>query len=160
MPKQEDPLVSITPFLWFDNNLEQALELYASVFPDTVVHDEQRGGPDGPIFTATFTLAGQKLMGLNGGPAFTFTEAVSLFVSCGGQAEVDYYWNALTAGGGEEGRCGWLKDRFGLSWQIVPTALGQLLGDPDQARAGRAMQAMLQMHKLDIQALTDAADNG
>ena len=155
--------MNITPFLWFDDNLDDALRFYAEVFPDTVVHEVARyssggPGPEGTVMTATFEIAGQRLMGLNGGPYFSFTEAFSLFVRVDTQEEIDRLWSALTAGGGQESRCGWLKDRFGLSWQIVPTVLGQLLGSPDRAAGARAQQAMMQMQKLDIAALQAAHD--
>ena len=155
--------MNITPFLWFDNNLDEALALYSSIFPDTVVLEVNRygaggAGPEGSVMTATFEVAGQRLMGLNGGPMYTFTEAFSLFVSVDTQAEVDRLWTALTADGGQESQCGWLKDKFGLSWQIVPTALGRLLGSSDREGAGRALQAMFGMRKLDIAALQAAHD--
>ncbi|MCW2620874.1 MAG: hypothetical protein JWL64_476 [Frankiales bacterium] len=146
---------SITPFLWFNDDAAAAIELYCSLFPDAEVSD-QHHLPDGSLMMATFTLAGQTFMALNGGPDYAFTEAFSLFVSVETQAEVDALWDALTADGGEPGRCGWLKDRFGLSWQIVPTALGRLMSDPDPAKAGRAREALLQMTKLDIAALEAA----
>ena len=148
---------SITPFLWFDNNLEEALAFYTSIFKNSEILHVNRSGPDGPIFTATFRLNDQILMGLNGGPMFKFTEAISMFVSCDSQVEVDYFWNSLVAGG-EPQQCGWLKDKFGLSWQIIPTALGELMGDPDPVKSQRVMQAMLKMVKLDIQGLRDARD--
>jgi predicted 3-demethylubiquinone-9 3-methyltransferase (glyoxalase superfamily) len=146
----------ITPFLWFDNQAEEAMNFYVSVFKNSKVLDVNRAGD--AVMSVTFELDGQQFMGLNAGPRFKFTEAVSFFVRCQTQAEVDYYWNALTADGGEESMCAWLKDKYGLWWQIVPDALGELLGDPDPARAQRAMNAMLQMRKLDIQELKDAAD--
>jgi predicted 3-demethylubiquinone-9 3-methyltransferase (glyoxalase superfamily) len=144
----------VTPFLWFDGNAEEAMDLYTSIFKDAKVLNVSRG-PDGKLFTGTFELAGRQYMVLNGGPHFRLNEAFSLFVSVETQEEVDYYWEKLTEGG-EESQCGWLKDRFGLSWQIVPAALGELLGSPDRAAADRAMQAMLTMRKLDIQQLRDA----
>ena len=147
---------SITPCLWFDGNGLEAAEFYASLFPDSQV-DEVSPGPDGSPLLVNFTLMGRPFQALNGGPQFEFTEAVSLSVPCQSQAEVDRYWAALTDGG-EESMCGWLKDRFGLSWQIVPTELGAILGDPNPERAGRATEAMLQMRKLDIAALQAAAD--
>ena len=146
---------TITPFLWFDNNLEEALAFYTSIFKDSEILNQSRSGPDGPLFMATFRLNGQTLMGLNGGPMYKFTEALSMFVSVETQDEVDYLWDSLSAGG-ELQQCGWLKDKFGLSWQIVPTALGELMGDPDPARSQRVMQALLKMVKLDIQGLRDA----
>lgn len=145
----------ITPFLWFDDNLEEAVNFYVSIFRNSKVQSMTRQG--GKVFAATFQLEGQDFMALNGGPQFKFTEAISLFVDCKTQAEVDTLWAKLTAGGGEESRCGWLKDKFGLSWQIVPSVLGQLLSDPDPAKANRAMQAMLKMNKLDIAKLEAAA---
>ena len=143
-------MTAITPFLWFDDKLEEAMGLYTSVFPDGKITNVQRMGPDGPVFTASFELAGQKFHGLNGGPAFAFTEAVSFFVACKDQAEVDHYWNALTADGGSESMCGWLKDKFGLSWQIVPDALMRALYSSDRAGAERAQQALLKMKKIDV----------
>ncbi|HQV29147.1 MAG TPA: VOC family protein [Thermoflexales bacterium] len=150
---------TITPFLWFDNNLEEALAFYTSIFKDSEILNVNRAGPDGPLFMATFRLNGQTLMGLNGGPMYKFTEALSMFVSVETQDEVDHLWDSLSAGG-ELQQCGWLKDKFGLSWQIVPTALGELMGDPDPARSQRVMQAILKMVKIDIQALRDAHAGG
>jgi predicted 3-demethylubiquinone-9 3-methyltransferase (glyoxalase superfamily) len=154
----------ITTFLWFDDNAEEAINLYVSVFKNSKILNMSRypsGGPGQPgkVMTATFELEGQQFMALNGGPQFTFTEAISLFVSCETQAEVDDLWSKLTADGGKEILCGLLKYKFGLSWQIIPTALGRLLGDRDPARAQRAMQAMLKMQKIDIAGL-EAAANG
>jgi predicted 3-demethylubiquinone-9 3-methyltransferase (glyoxalase superfamily) len=148
---------TITPFLWFDNNLEEAMAFYTAIFKDSEILNVSRGGPDGPVFSATFRLNGQTFMALNGGPLFKFTEAISMFVSVETQAEVDSLWDALLVGG-EPSQCGWLKDKFGLSWQIVPTALGELMGDPDPVKSQRVMQAMLKMVKLDIQGLRDAHD--
>ena len=145
----------ITPFLWFDNNAEEAIQFYVGIFKDSKILNVNRMGDGGAVLTATFQLEGQEFMALNGGPMFKFTEAISLFVSCETQAEVDTLWQKLTAGG-EESRCGWLKDKFGLSWQIIPKALGELMGDPDPAKAQRVMQAMLQMNKIDIQTLKAA----
>jgi predicted 3-demethylubiquinone-9 3-methyltransferase (glyoxalase superfamily) len=147
----------IKPCLWFDTQTEEAIAFYTSLFGDSAVGDVMRAGDDGPVISATFRLAGQEFMALNGGPAFNFTEAISLMVRCEDQAEVDRLWDALTADGGEESRCGWLKDRFGLSWQIIPDRLMELLSDPDPARAQRATQAMLQMQKIDVAALEAAA---
>jgi predicted 3-demethylubiquinone-9 3-methyltransferase (glyoxalase superfamily) len=141
----------ITPFLWFDGNAEEAMNFYVSVFPNAKVLSVS------PM-TVSFELEGQRFYGLNGGPTYRFTEAVSFFVDCETQQEVDTFWSKLTAGGGQPGQCGWLKDRFGLSWQIVPKALGRLLGDPDRAKAGRVMQAMLTMGKIDLAALQRAYD--
>lgn len=148
----------ITPFLWFDNNAEEAMNLYTSIFKNSKVLSTSPG-PNGTIMSATFELNGQQFMVLNAGPVFTFNEAVSFFIDCDTQEEVDYYWNALTANGGEQGNCGWLKDKFGLSWQVVPKLLVQLLSDPNPAKAQAAMQAMLQMNKIDSAAL-QAAYNG
>ena len=146
----------ITPFLWFDGNAEEAMKFYVSVFKNSKILSTMPG-PDGKVLTGTFQLEGQKFMALNGGPQFKFTEAISLFVDCETQAEVDELWNKLTEGGGES-QCGWLKDKFGLSWQIIPSALGRLLGDKDRAKANRVMQAMLQMKKIDIKGLQQAYD--
>jgi predicted 3-demethylubiquinone-9 3-methyltransferase (glyoxalase superfamily) len=152
----------ITPFLWFDTQAEEAARFYASVFPNSNVgqvshYGEAGPGTPGSVMTVSFELDGQEFTALNGGPEFRFTEAISFQVSCETQEEVDRYWSALSAGG-EEGPCGWLKDRFGLSWQIVPTALPRLLGDPDREKAQRAMAAMLKMRKLDITELERAAE--
>jgi predicted 3-demethylubiquinone-9 3-methyltransferase (glyoxalase superfamily) len=152
----------ITPFLWFDNNVGEAIDFYTSIFKDSkVMHVTRYGdagpGPKGSVMTATFELEGQKFMALNGGPHFKFTEAISFFVNCETQAEVDEYWEKLSAGG-KTSQCGWLKDKFGLSWQIVPEILGQLLSDPDPKKSQSVMQAMLKMTKLDIAALKQAAD--
>ena len=140
-------MTSITPFLWFDDNAEEAITFYSNLFPDARVYDENRA-PDGSLFYATFDLAGQRFMAMNAGPHFHFSEAISMFVSVADQAEVDRYWHALTADGGEESQCGWLKDRFGLSWQIIPEALMRLQADPDREAAGRVTQAMLGMRKI------------
>jgi predicted 3-demethylubiquinone-9 3-methyltransferase (glyoxalase superfamily) len=139
----------ITPFLWFDGQAEAAAKFYTAIFKDAKI---TRTSP----MSATFQLAGQEFIALNGGPQYKFTEAVSFLVSCETQPEIDYYWEKLSAGGKEQ-PCGWLKDRFGLSWQIVPPILGELLGDPDAAKSQRVLQAMLQMVKLDIEKLKDAA---
>jgi predicted 3-demethylubiquinone-9 3-methyltransferase (glyoxalase superfamily) len=150
----------ITPFLWFDANAEEAMNHYVSIFKNSKVIDVTRygdagPGPKGTVMSATFQLEGQRFMALNGGPHFKFTEAISLFVSCETQEEVDDLWSRLSAGGAES-RCGWLKDKFGLSWQIIPTALGRMLGDKDRDKANRAMQAMLKMSKIDIAGLEKA----
>jgi predicted 3-demethylubiquinone-9 3-methyltransferase (glyoxalase superfamily) len=156
-------MTSITPCLWFDGQAEEAANLYVSIFPDSRVDKVTRtpsdypAGKAGQVITVEFRLAGRPFLGLNGGPEFKFSEAVSFSISCEDQAEVDRYWEALTAGGGEPGPCGWCKDRFGLSWQVVPKALPRLLADPDRARAGRAMQAMMKMKKLDVAELEKAA---
>jgi predicted 3-demethylubiquinone-9 3-methyltransferase (glyoxalase superfamily) len=150
----------ITPFLWFDGKAEEAMNFYVSIFKDSKIVSVARcgdkgPGPKGTVMTATFQLHGQNFIALNGGPMFTFSPAVSFLVNCETQAEVDELWDKLSAGG-EKQRCGWLKDKFGLSWQIVPTVLGQMMQDKDAAKAGRVMQAMLQMDKLDIGRLQQA----
>ncbi len=147
----------ITPFLWFDNQAEEAMNFYTSIFKDSKVLSVTPG-PDGTAMSVTFELQGQEFMALNAGPQFKFNEAVSFFVSCQTQAEVDELWEKLTADGGEEGRCGWLKDKYGLSWQIIPTALGELMSDPDPKKAGRVVQAMLKMNKIDVPTLQKAYD--
>ncbi len=146
----------ITPFLWFDGQAEEAAAFYVSLFPDSAVTNVTPG-PGGAALVVEFRLAGSYYLALNGGPQFEFTEAVSLSIDCQTQAEVDDLWEKLSAGG-SEGRCGWLKDRYGLSWQVVPSALGELMGGADPAKAGRVTAAMMGMTKLDIQALRDAAD--
>jgi predicted 3-demethylubiquinone-9 3-methyltransferase (glyoxalase superfamily) len=153
----------ITTFLWFDNNAEEAANFYVSIFKNSKIvsisrYSEGAPGPAGTAMTVNFELDGQEFIALNGGPQFKFTEAISLFVNCATQEEVDYFWSELTADGGQESRCGWLKDKFGLSWQIVPTALGELLGNKDRKKAQRAMQAMLKMKKIDIGELKRAAE--
>ncbi|MBI4670434.1 MAG: VOC family protein [Chloroflexi bacterium] len=145
----------ITPFLWFDNQAEEAANFYVSLFKNSQVESVSRG-PDGNAFIVTFQLDEQPFMALNGGPQFKFNEAISMFANCETQQEVDELWEKLTADGGEESRCGWLKDKYGLSWQIIPTALGKLMGAPDPIKANRVRQAMLQMRKIEIQALEDA----
>lgn len=150
----------ITPFLWFDNNAEEAMHFYTSIFKNSKIVSVSRYGEAGPgqpgtVMTATFELNGQAFMALNGGPEFKFTEAISFFVNCETQEEVDELWEKLSEGG-EQGQCGWLKDKFGVSWQIVPTALGALLGDKDPEKSKRVMEAMLQMHKIDIEKLKQA----
>jgi len=152
-------MTTITPFLWFDDDLEEALAFYATVFGDMAVTDLARTGPldSDPLFSARFRIHGQDLLAINGGPQFPFTEAISMFVSVDDQDEVDRLWTRLTDGG-EESRCGWLKDRFGLSWQIVPTRLMELLADPDPGRASRARDAMLRMSRIEIAVLEAAAD--
>ena|SRR5690348_6630927 len=152
----------IVPFLWFNDQAEEAMNFYVSIFKNsriTAIHryGEAGPGPKGTVMSAAFELNGQEFMALNGGPQFTFSPAISLFVNCETQAEVDELWEKLSAGG-EKSRCGWLRDKFGLSWQIIPTALGKMLGDPDRAKANRAMQAMLQMDKIDIRRLQEAYD--
>jgi predicted 3-demethylubiquinone-9 3-methyltransferase (glyoxalase superfamily) len=152
----------ITPFLWFDDQALDAARYYVSVFPNSRIlgdnaYLEDAPGPTGSVMTVAFELDGAEFTALNGGPIYSFTPAVSFVISCEGQDEVDYFWDRL-ADGGEEGQCGWLVDRFGVSWQVVPTALGGLIGGPDAAAAGRAMQAMLQMHRLDLDVLQAAYD--
>ena len=154
----------ITPFLWFDDNAEEAINFYTSIFKNSKIIEMSRFPPNGPgpagkLMSATFELEGQQFMALNGGPTFKFTEAISLFVDCKTQAEVDELWEKLSAGG-EKSQCGWLKDKFGVSWQIIPRTLGELLGDPDPAKAQRVMQAMLKMSKIDIKGLQQAAERG
>lgn len=153
----------ITPFLWFDNNAEEAMNFYASIFKNSKVGKVSRygdagPGPKGTVMTAEFSLEGIEFVALNGGPRFKFTEAISFVVNCETQEEVDYYWDKLSEGG-EKSRCGWLKDKFGLWWQVVPTILEELMSDPDQEKADRVMQAMLQMDKIDIEPLKRAADS-
>lgn len=145
----------ITPFLWFDNNAEEAMKFYTSVFPNSCITNTSYG-PNGELFTGTFQVEGMNFHVLNAGPIFKFTEAISFFVSCETQEEVDYFWSKLIADGGEESRCGWLKDKFGLSWQIIPSALGKALTNPDRGKAQRAMQAMMDMKKIIIANLENA----
>lgn len=151
----------ITPFLWFNDNAEEAVNLYTSLFRDSKIlsvtdYPEGGPGPAGTVMTVEFTLFGQEFVALNGGPHFEFTEAISFVVNCKDQEEVDRYWNKLIADGGQESMCGWLKDKFGLSWQIVPTILNEMLTDKDRKKAQAAMQAMLKMRKIDIAALERA----
>ena len=151
----------IVTFLWFDHQAEEAAKFYVSIFKDSKILSVSRygdagPGPKGSAMSVTFQLAGQEFMALNGGPLFQFSEAISLFLKCETQAEIDELWAKLLEGGGKEQRCGWLKDRFGLSWQIVPTALGELLADKDPEKSKRVMQALLRMVKLDIPALKKA----
>jgi predicted 3-demethylubiquinone-9 3-methyltransferase (glyoxalase superfamily) len=150
----------ITPFLWFDNNAEEAMNFYLSIFKNSEVisvarHGDAGPGPKGTVMTAKFQLNGQEFVALNGGPHFKFTEAISFVVNCETQQEVDEFWEKLSEGG-EESRCGWLKDKYGLSWQIVPTVLGELLQDKDPVKAKSVMGAMLQMNKIDIKKLKQA----
>lgn len=154
---------SISPFLWFDSQAEEAAEFYVSLFPDSRITSVARypqGSPDpalvGTAMSVSFVLDGIEFQALNGGPQFAFTEAISLYVNAETQEKIDFYWDSLTSDGGESGRCGWLKDRWGLSWQIVPPVLGELLGDTDVGRAGRVMQAMLAMEKIVIADLENA----
>lgn len=152
----------ITPFLWFDDQAEEAMNFYVSIFKNSKVgrvtrYGEAGPGPKGSVMSATFQLEGQEFMALNGGPHFSFTPAISFFVNCETQEEVDELWKKLSAGGKTE-RCGWLKDKYGLSWQIIPSALGRLMGDKNAAKAQRVMKAMLQMDKIDIARLQQAYD--
>jgi len=153
----------ITPNLWFDTEGKDAAEFYVSVFPNSKItnvtyYGEAGPRPAGTVLTVDFVLDGQRFTALNGGPHFKFDEAVSFLITCADQDEVDYYWAKLTEGGGEESQCGWLKDRFGLSWQVVPAEMERLLTDSDAARAQRAMKAMLSMQKIDLAAIKAAAD--
>ena len=153
----------ITPFLWFNDNAEEAASLYVSLFANSKILNVARygdagPGPSGSVMTVKFQLAGLEFVALNGGPHFTFTEAVSLVVNCETQAEIDEFWEKLSADGGEKSRCGWLKDRFGLSWQIVPAALEEMVTDEHPVRSQRVMAAMLQMEKMDLAALQKAYD--
>ena len=154
----------ITPFLWFDDKAEEAVNFYVSIFKNSKVGSitryeeeaaEVSGRPKGTVMTVTFQLEGQEFMALNGGPHFKFTEAISLLVNCKTQEEVDELWEKLSEGG-EKGQCGWLKDKYGLSWQIVPTVLGEMLNDKDTEKSKRVMHALLQMHKIDIKRLQQA----
>jgi predicted 3-demethylubiquinone-9 3-methyltransferase (glyoxalase superfamily) len=153
----------ITPFLWFDAQAEEAMNFYISIFKNSKILSVNRYGkgapmPEGTVLTASFELDGQRFVALNGGPMYKFSPATSFVVDCDTQAEVDYFWEKLGAGG-KYNRCAWLDDKFGVTWQIVPKQLGQLLSDPDPAKAGRVMQAMMQMSKIDIAGLQHAADN-
>ena len=153
----------ITPFLWFDTKAEEAAQFYVSVFKNSRIltvtrYGDAGPGPKGSVMVVSFQLEGQQFTALNGGPRFQFSEAFSFVVSCENQEEIDYYWNKLTSDGGQESQCGWLKDKFGFSWQIVPTALGKLMSDKDPKKANRVMQALLQMKKLDIATLEEAAE--
>ena len=150
----------ITPFLWFNDNAEEAMNFYVSIFKNSKVgtvtrYGDAGPGPKGEAMSVTFELEGQQFMALNGGPLFSFTPAISLYVSCETQQEVDELWEKLSAGGSKD-RCGWLKDKFGLSWQIIPAALGRLLSDKDSGKSQRVMQAMLRMNKIEIAALQEA----
>jgi predicted 3-demethylubiquinone-9 3-methyltransferase (glyoxalase superfamily) len=151
----------IHPFLWFDNQAEEAMNFYVSIFRNSrigkvVRYGDAGPGPKGSVMTATFELEGQQFTALNGGPHFKFNEAISFVVDCKSQEEVDELWEKLTAGGGQPGQCGWLKDKFGLSWQIVPSTLVELLSDPDPQKSKRVMEAMLKMTKIDIATLKQA----
>jgi predicted 3-demethylubiquinone-9 3-methyltransferase (glyoxalase superfamily) len=153
----------ISPCIWFDSNAEEAMNFYLTIFKNSKVIRFTRNplgspGPEGELLVAYIQLEGQEIMLLNGGPGHPLTDAISLTINCSSQEEVDHYWNKLLEGGGQEIACGWLKDRFGLSWQVTPTMLPELLSNPDKAKAGRVMQAMMKMIKLDIAALKAAAD--
>jgi predicted 3-demethylubiquinone-9 3-methyltransferase (glyoxalase superfamily) len=153
----------ITTFLWFDNQAEEAMNFYTSIFKNSKIENTRRygdagPGPKGSVMTGTFILDGQEFYALNGGPHFKFTEAISLFIKCETQKEVDMFWEKLSEGG-QKSRCGWLKDKFGLSWQVIPNILGELLEDKDSKKANRVMAAMMQMDKIDIQKLKDAAED-
>lgn len=147
----------ITPFLWFDTQAEEAMNFYVSLFKNSKVNNISRG-PEGKAFMVSFELDGQEFMGLNAGPHHKFNEAISLYVDCKDQAEVDELWNKLIADGGEESMCGWLKDKYGLSWQIIPRQLGELMGSPDPEKSQRVMQAMLKMQKIVVTDLQKAYD--
>jgi predicted 3-demethylubiquinone-9 3-methyltransferase (glyoxalase superfamily) len=159
----------ITPFLWFNNQAEEAMNFYTSIFKNSKIITTKYWGGDNPfpedaamagkVMTGTFELDGQQFHAIDAGPQFKFTEAISMFVNCENQAEVDHFWEKLSADGGEESMCGWLKDKFGLSWQIIPSSLGEMLGDPDPEKSRRVMQAMLQMRKIDIETLKQAGEN-
>ncbi len=162
IPTPEVVMTGIVPNLWFDTEGLEAAEFYASIFPNSAITNVSRYGDEGmgepgSVLAVDFVLDGQRFTGINGGPQFRFNEAVSFAIPCADEAEVDHYWDSLVEGG-EEGRCGWLKDRYGVSWQVIPAVLGELLSDPDPERASRAMQAMLAMNKLDGSALRAAAD--
>jgi predicted 3-demethylubiquinone-9 3-methyltransferase (glyoxalase superfamily) len=165
MKERRENMQKFTPFLWFDDQAEEAVKFYTSIFKDSKVgrvlrYDENTakaaGGPVGSVLTIEFEIEGQKFVALNGGPQFKFNESVSFVVNCETQDEVDYFWEKLTADGGQESACGWLKDKFGLSWQITPTVLIDMLHEKDADKAGRVMKAMLQMQKIDIAKLKDA----
>ena len=152
----------ITPFLWFNDNAEEAMSFYVSIFKNSKIitvtrYGESGPGPKGSVMTCAFELDGQRFTALNGGPVFKFTEAISLVVNCETQDEIDYFWEKLTAGGGQEVQCGWLKDKFGLSWQVVPTILPELVKQSDPQKSERVMKALMQMKKLDINGLRQAA---
>jgi predicted 3-demethylubiquinone-9 3-methyltransferase (glyoxalase superfamily) len=155
-------MTKITPCLWFDGQAEEAAKFYTAIFPNSSIDKVSRSPADNPstpagaVLTVDFTLDGAKFIGLNGGPDFHFTEAISFSIDCQDQAEVDRYWDALIEGGGEESQCGWLKDRFGLSWQVVPRELNEMFESPDREAAKRAMEAMLKMQKLDVATLREA----
>lgn len=151
----------ITPFLWFDSQAEEAMNFYTSIFKDSKIGSVSRYSPEGKgqsdtVMTASFTINGMEFIALNGGPQFRFNESISFVINCSNQEEVDYYWERLTSEGGQESMCGWLKDKFGVSWQVVPIQLSKLMSDPDKAKAGRVMQALLKMRKISISELEQA----
>ncbi|HEV8479679.1 MAG TPA: VOC family protein [Candidatus Eisenbacteria bacterium] len=153
----------ITPFLWFDQDAEAAMDFYTSIFKHSKIvrvsrYGDAGPGPKGQVMVGEFEINGQRFMALNGGPQFKFTEAISFVIHCEDQEEIDYYWSNLTSQGGQESQCGWLKDKFGLSWQVVPTVLSELMSDKDPKKANAVMQALLQMKKLDIAGLRSAAE--
>lgn len=163
----KNSMQKITPFLWFDDQVEEAVNFYTSIFKESKIGRifryteeaaEKTGRPVGSVLTIEFEIQGQKFVALNGGPMFKFNESVSFVVNCETQEEVDYFWGKLTSDGGEESACGWLRDKFGLSWQIVPTVLIDMLHDDDHEKSGRVMQTMLQMKKIDIKRLKDACE--
>ncbi len=151
----------INPFLWFDKNLKEITSFYKSVFPDAIItsNGELSDTPSGNVEMATMEILGQKLSMMTAGPMFKFNEAISFVISCDNQEEIDYYWNALTANGGQESQCGWLKDKYGLSWQIVPSMMNQLMGSGDKEKTARVTQAFLKMKKFDIAELEKAANS-
>lgn len=164
MIRELEDMQKITPFLWFDDQAEEAMNFYTSIFKNSKIgsvhrYGEAGPGPKGTVMSATFELEGQKFMALNGGPLFKFTPAISFFVNCETQPEVDDLWEKLSAGG-EKSRCGWLKDKFGVSWQIIPSVLGELLADKDPEKSKRVMEAMLRMDKIDIEELKCAHAGG
>jgi len=148
---------TVTPFLWYDTQAEEAMNFYASIFPNSKIVSVNRA--QGRVMAVTFELEGQRFMALNGGPTHKFNESVSIFVGCETQQEIDDLWAKLTADGGDPGRCGWLKDKYGLSWQIIPNSLGRMIGDSDAAKSARVVDAMLKMGKLDIARLERAFEN-
>ena len=157
------PAEKITPFLWFDDKAEEAMNFYTSLFPNSEIlgvtrYSELGPGPEGAVMTANFRLAGQQFVALNGGPHFKFNESISFVINCETQEEVDHYWEKLTADGGQESQCGWLKDKYGLSWQVTPTILIQLIQDPDKEKGERVFEAMMKMKKIEIPQLLAAAD--
>jgi len=154
------PTNKVTPFLMFDDQLERAMEFYAATFPGSEVLSLSRSGKDGPLQSAEFVVGGQRFMGFNGGPYFGFSEGVSLYVDCEDQAEVDRYWDRIVAAGGKPTQCGWIRDPFGLSWQIVPRRLAELLRDPNPRKVRAVVDAMMKMVKLDVAALERAHRDG